>query len=85
MISKGSCDERFIWDPSNCESCDVWQYLDYKNCNCRKELISKLVEKCSKNINENQMVFNVNDYEKVSNSCTRHSITFHLFFNNHRQ
>ena len=34
-------DEGFIWNPSNCEcecdrSCDVGEYLDYKNCNCRK-------------------------------------------------
>ena len=39
----------FIWNPSICEcecnkSCDIEQYLDYKNCKYRKKLISKLVE-----------------------------------------
>ena len=31
------------------KSCDIGQYLDYKNCKCRKEVISKLVEKCIEN------------------------------------
>ena len=47
----------FIWNPSNCEcecnkSCDVWEYLGYENCKCRKRLADKLVEECSENINE---------------------------------
>ena len=41
-----------------CEkSCDIGQYLDYKSCNCRKKLISKLVKECSENINENEMTY----------------------------
>ena len=41
-----------------CEkSCDIGQYLDYKICNCRKKLISKLVKECSENINENEMTY----------------------------
>ena len=36
FIDKGMCDKGFIWNPSNCErgcnkSCDVGEYLDYKN------------------------------------------------------
>ena len=55
------CDEGFIWNPSNCECecdklCDVGEYLDYKNCNCRKRLIDKLVEECNENINGNEMI-----------------------------
>ena len=43
------CDKGFIWNPSNCEcefhkSCDIGDYLDYKNCKCRKKIIDKLVE-----------------------------------------
>ena len=43
-------DKVFIWNPSNCECdcdkiCTVGEYLDYKNCKCRKRLIDKLVEK----------------------------------------
>ena len=41
LINKGMCDEGFIWNPSNCEcecdkSCDIVEYLDYKNCRCKK-------------------------------------------------
>ena len=55
------CDKGFIWNPSNCEcecdkSCDIGEYLDYKNCKCRKKIIDKLTEECSKNVNGNEML-----------------------------
>ena len=45
------CDKGYIWNPSNCacecdKLCDIGQYLDYKNCVCRKSLVDKLVEEC---------------------------------------
>ena len=57
MIDKGVCDKGSIWKPSNCEcerdkSCDVVEYLDYKNCKFRKSLVEKLVEECTENIDE---------------------------------
>ena len=38
LIDKIICDKGFIWNSSNreCEcdkSCDIGEYLDYKNCN----------------------------------------------------
>ena len=55
MIDKDIWDKGFIWIPSNCEcecdkSCDIKQYLDYKNCKCRKKLIDKLFEQCFEDI-----------------------------------
>ena len=90
------CDQVFTWNPSICEcecdkSCDVGQYLDYKNCKCRNKLVDKLVEKCSENIDGNKMLHNeildviplnatpLNDYEKVCNSCTIYIFFFYLF------
>ena len=57
------CDKGLISNPSNCEcecdkSCDVREYLDYKNCKCKKRLIDKLVEGCSENIDGNEMHYN---------------------------
>ena len=51
-------------------SCDVGEYLDYKNCKCRKRLIDKLVEKCRGNIDGNKVIYNstFNDYRKICNS-----------------
>ena len=66
----------FNWNPSNCEcdydkSCDVGEYLDYKNCRCGKRLVDKLVEEFNENIDEkrlhpNKTIYNstLNDYEK---------------------
>ena len=43
------------------------QYLDYKNCKCRKELIDKLVEESSENIDGNKLIYKetLDDYENV--------------------
>ena len=79
MIDKGICNEGFIWNPSNCEcdkSCGIGQYLDYKNCKCRKKLVDKLVEECSENNDGNNGT--LNGYEKVCNSCTIYIYFFSL-------
>ena len=60
LIYTGICDKEFIWNPGNCDcecdkSCNVGEYLEHKNCKCRKMLIDKLVEACSENINGNEM------------------------------
>ena len=49
LIDKRICNKGFICNPSNSEyECDklwdVGEYLDYKNCKCRKRLIDKLVQ-----------------------------------------
>ena len=59
LIEKEMCNKGFIWNPCNCEcecdkSCDIEEYLDYKNCMCRKRIIDKLVKECSESIYENE-------------------------------
>ena len=34
------------------KQCDVGEYLDYKNCICRKKLVDKLVEECTETVEE---------------------------------
>ena len=68
MIGKGLYDKGSTWNPSNCKgecekSCDVGEYLDYKNDMCRKRLVDELVEERSENIDEkelnpNKMIYN---------------------------
>ena len=41
-----------MWNLSTCacewdKYCEVGQYLDYKNCVCRKKLIDGLIEQCA--------------------------------------
>ena len=91
LIDKEMCDKEFIWNPSNCEcecdkSCDIGEYLDYKNCKCRKKIIDKLIEECSKNIYENETLdiiplnkIPLNVYKKVCNSCMVYIVLFVVF------
>ena len=71
------CDKESIWNLSNCDcecdkSCDVGEYLDYKNSKCKNKLVDKLVEDCIENIDGNKMLHNetldmipLNLYKKV--------------------
>ena len=48
LIDKGTCGKGFIWNPCNCEcecdkSCDIGEYLDYKNCRCKKKKVVKIL------------------------------------------
>ena len=41
-----------MWNPSICSCecdkyCETGQYLDYKNCVCRKKIIDDLIEQCT--------------------------------------
>ena len=73
LIYKRMWDQGFIWIPSNCKYeceklCDPGDYLDYKNCRCRKRLIDKPVEECNENIDGNEIIYNdaLNDYGKYA-------------------
>ena len=92
LVDKRMCDKGFIWNPSNCEcecdkSCDIGEYLDYKNCKCRKKIIDKLTEECSENINGNEMLCNEtsdiissSDNNKTSDSCIVYIVLSFFFF-----
>ena len=90
LIDKGKCDKGFIWNPSDCEcecakSCDTGEYLDYKNCRCRKKIIEKLVEERSENIDGNEMLYNEtldiisSSDNETSGSCVIYVILFSVF------
>ena len=76
MIDKGICDKCECY-----KSYDVGEYLDYKNCKCRKRLTDKLFEECSESIDENEMNYNntLNDYKNVCGFCTIHIVLFSMF------
>ena len=76
LIDTGLCDKGYIFNPSNCESardksCNISQYLDYSDCQCKKKLIDPLIEECSENNDETKLVSitlaeNENNYEHSS-------------------
>ena len=68
------------------KSCNVGEYLDYKNCKCRKKIVDKLVEECSKNIDENETLdiislnaIPLNVYKKVCSSCMVYIVSLVVF------
>ena len=90
LINKGTCDKGFIWNPSNCEcecdkSFDIGEYLDRKNCIGRKKNIDRLVEECSENIDENEMICNEtldiisSRDNNISDSCVVYITLFYVF------
>ena len=57
LIDRGVFDKGYAWNPSNCDcksdkSCDFGEYLDYKNCKCRKKLAAPLIEECTETVEE---------------------------------
>ena len=79
------CDKGYIWNPSNCacecdKLCDIGQYLDYKNCVCRKSLVDKLVEECINVIDGNTMYIETSvTSSNGCSSCTTYIILFSIF------
>ena len=52
LVSKLVCEKGYMWNPNTCacewdKLCEVGQYLDYRECACRKKLIDDLIEQCT--------------------------------------
>ena len=82
LIDKGVCDRGSIWNPSNCEcecdkSCDVGEYLDYKNCKCRKKLVDKLIEECKETVKKVKIVI---ESKNKCSSCIFNIVLFSIIF-----
>ena len=77
------CDKGFSWNPSNCEcecgkSCGIGEYLDYKNCVCKKTLVDKLVEECT-SVTEEIKIYNETLSVTSSNGCASCTVYVVLF------
>ena len=55
------------------------EYLDYKNCKCRKRLGDELVEECTENIEEVKIP-SENEHKNKCSSCTLYIVLFSIFF-----
>ena len=94
LIDKGICDKIFIWNLSNCEcecdkTCDIAEYLDYKNCKCRKTLVDKLIDECTETIEEVKLAKitlaeNENNYRYISCTVYIYCIDDSNFYNFYR-
>ena len=84
LIDKVACDKGYIWNPSNCEcecdkSCSVGEYLDYKNCRCRKKLSDKLVEECAETVEEVKIA-GKNEHKNKCSSWILRIVLFSIIF-----
>ena len=78
LINKLVCDKGYLWNPSSCSCecdklCDVGQYLDYKNCVCRKSVIDKMVKECI-NVVDGDVI-----YDKTLKDCSSQT-SYVVFF-----
>ena len=78
--------KKFIWNPSNCEcecdkSCGIEEYLNYKNCMCRKNIVDKLVEECTKIVDYDETLSEIplNDSSSDCIYCTSYIVLFSVF------
>ena len=63
-----------MWNLSVCicecnKYCDIYEYLEHKNCICRTKMAESLTKKCKKNINETLDIISSSDNNKTSDSC----------------
>ena len=75
-----NCTKRYTWYPSTCEcQCDTWckpgQYLDHKNCICKKKLIGRVIAECTCIINETM----INNRDNIDSDNTAWNIFIGLF------
>ena len=80
LIDTMVCDKGFAWNPSNCECecdkfCGIGEYLDYKSCHCKKNMIGKLIEDCTNVIEENK-IYNNTSIISSNNDCLMYFILF---------
>ena len=85
LIDKGVCDKRFIWNPSNCEcecdkSCDVGEYLDHKNCDCKKKVVAPLIEECTETAEEVKLAKITLAENESGSKCSSCTVLFSIFF-----
>ena len=59
------------------KSCNFSEYLNYKNCKCRKRLVNKLVDKSTEIIAQVRIV---SESKNKCNSCILDIALFSIFF-----
>ena len=63
--------------------CDIGEYLDYEKCKCKKKLVDKLVEECTKTNNEvkrAKITITENENKYKYSSCTIYIVLFLISF-----
>ena len=59
--------------------CNIGEHLDYSSSKCRKKLVDPLVEECTKNINETELI-KVTVENKNNDRCRSYVVYMVLFW-----
>ena len=61
---------------------DVGEYTDYENCNCRKQLVDKLIDECAETVEVKLAKINLaeNKNKHKCNSCTLYIVLMMVVF-----
>ena len=63
-------------------SCNVGNYLDYENWKCRKKLVDKFVEECTKTVEEVKLAkITLAEEGKNKYKCSFYTLYIVFFFN----
>ena len=69
---------------SECDkTCDIGEYLDYKNCKCRKKLVDELIDECTETIEEvkvAKITLAKNQSENKYSSCKVYIVFMRVVF-----
>ena len=84
VINKLVCDKGYMWNPSTCSCecdryCETGQYLDYKNCICRKKIIDDLIEQCTSIVDIEIKTNTLSKKKKDESSSNIYFILFTVF------
>ena len=55
-----------------------WWVLDYENCKCRKKVFDKLIEECTKSIDQVEIT-EITQVKNECSSCTLYIVLFSIF------
>ena len=58
---------------------DIYEYLDHKNCICRRKMAESLTEICEKNINQTLDIISSSDNNETSDSCIVYIVLCSVF------
>ena len=78
----GSCKNHYMWNPSKCGSefnkaCKIDEYLDIKNCSCKRHLNDKLVWGCKdETLNTTETLLKDEKVACSESNCLIHTISF---------
>ena len=71
-----------MWEYECDNTCNIGKYVDYSSCKCRKKFIDPLVEECTENIDETELIKVTVENKNNDRRCSYvvYMVLFVIFF-----